>query len=106
MTPEEIENIPNESITEIKRLALELHESTTGILETPLPAREIERQFQLRTAVKLKVDGSVSFLKAQISDFEALIRDLRTVKGYATADESRLKSYFFSTLQQEKAGNA
>ena len=53
--------------------------------------------------MKLKLDDAMGFLKSQVADLEAILRDLRTKKGYLTSDEDRLKSYFFSTLREEKS---
>lgn len=103
ITPETIEASPCENVVDVKNLAVELHEATAGILSTPLPSGDIKREQENRTAMKLKLDETMGYLKTQISDLEAVIRDLRTKKGYMTSDESRLESYFFTTLREEKS---
>ncbi len=102
LTPEQIEGIKNEAVVDIKNLAVELHESTVGVLSTPMTSQDIDREVRLRTAMKLKLDECMGYLKSQITDLEAILRDLRTKKGYLSSDEDRLKSYFFSTLREEK----
>mgnify|MGYP001606884228 CR=1 FL=1 len=106
LSPEIIENMSKELIVDIKNLAVELHQSTIGILETPLPSAEIDRQIRLRSSMKLKIDEASGYLKSQLSDLEAVLRDLRTKKGYLTSDNDRLTSLFFSTLRAEKQGDA
>ena len=103
LTPETIEAIPNEAVVDIKNLAVELHEATVGILSTPMSSADIDGEVRLRTAMKLKLDDAMGFLKSQVADLEAILRDLRTKKGYLSSDEDRLKSYFFSTLREEKS---
>lgn len=106
LSPESIEAIDPTDLQKVKQTAYSLHESTTGMLETPLPSAEIERQRNLRSAMKIKLKEARGKLKGQIADLEAIGRDLGTVLGWTTSDESRLESYFFSILREEKRGNA
>lgn len=106
LTPEQIEGIPKEDLQKIRETADSLHSATVGILDTPLPAAEVERQVRLRTAMKLKIDESTGWMKGQVADLEALTREYRTLKGYQTSDESRLESYMFQRLREEKKGNS
>jgi hypothetical protein len=106
LTPEEIEALPKEDIRKVKDLAAELHQNTTGVLDTPFSAADIERHVRLRTAMKLKLDESMGYIKGLIADYEAMNRDLRTIKGWQTSDEARLESYMFSRIREEKKGNA
>lgn len=102
LTPEIIEAIPSHDIPRIRQLCEELHESTVGILETPLSSKDIEREEELRTALKLKLDEAMGYCKQKIADFEAIKGDLRTKKGYQTSDEKRLNSYKWSRIIEEK----
>lgn len=105
MTPEEIEALAKELVVELKRVALSLHESTSGILDTPMHSQDVERELRLRTAMKLKLSESMGFLDDQIADIEAVKRDLRNLRGWIVSDENRLESCMFNRLREEKRGN-
>lgn len=106
LTPEIIEALPKEDVVDLKQKAMELHEGARGVLETPMSAADVERHVRLRTAMKLKLDESMGFLKGQIADLEAVIRDLRNIKGWQVSDEARLESRMFERIREEKKGNA
>jgi hypothetical protein len=91
-TCETIEAIPRADIPEVRRLACELHEATTGILDTPLHPQQLEEQESLRTAINLKLSESINDLDARIADMKALKNDLRILKGYTASDKERIKS--------------
>lgn len=105
-TPESIEAIPFSDIVAIKNLADELHDQTVGVLSTPMTAADVERNVRLRGALKLKIDESIGWIAGQMADLEAIKRDLRTKKGYATSDESRLETYMFARIRDEKKGQS
>lgn len=106
LSPETIEALEKEDVLKIKEWATSLHENARGVLETPLPAAEIERNVRLRTAMKLKLDECMGYIKGMIADYEALNRELRSIKGYQTSDEDRLESYMFQRIREEKKGNS
>jgi hypothetical protein len=106
LTPEEIEGISAQDILKVKNLAAELHQNTTGILNTPFSSADIKRFMELRTALKLKIDESMGYIKGMIADYDALSRELRTIKGWQSSDLDRLESLFFSTLREEEKKNA
>ncbi len=101
-TPESIEAIPHVDILQIKELAASLHEATPALLDTPLPAQEIERQEQLRGALCLKISRTLAYLDGEIANLSALKTDLRIVKSYATSDKKRLESYKIAGFVREK----
>lgn len=101
-TPETIEAIPATEYLKIRNMANELHESTAETLNTPLPASEYERQERLRSSMRLKLDEARSELSKQITDAEALKRELGITKGYVRSDESRFESAKIAAYIEEK----
>ena len=69
-------------------------------------SQDVERELRLRTAMKLKIGESLGFLDDPIADLEAVKRDLRNVRGWIVSDGSRLESYFFNRMREEKKGQS
>jgi hypothetical protein len=105
LTPEIIEAIPATDYPQITKLAAELHEATVGALEMLSP-KDVEDQENLRRAVMLKLDEAMSQLSRQIADLEALKKDLRIRKGYASSDRDRIESHKIGLYVRRKSGMA
>lgn len=95
-TPEQIEAIERADILTIKALARALHETTPGILETPMSRADYEQHRDLRTAMKIKLEECKRHLKTQIADMDAIYGELEITKKYQVSDEKRLDSLAWS----------
>ena len=101
MTAEDIEAINPTEYQKIRLLAAELHEDTPRVLAL-LSAKDIEEEEILRRALMLKLDESMSEVSKEISNLEALKKELRIRKGYASSDRDRMESYKIGVYVQEK----
>ncbi|UOF79894.1 hypothetical protein [Caudoviricetes sp.] len=97
-TPELIEAIPQDNISEIRKVAGELHEATSAILEgQQLSRADLEHFRDLRTAMKIKITEAENQLRKDIANLEAIKSDLSISRKWTTADEKRLDSAAWST---------
>jgi len=99
-SPELIEAIPKDNISEIRKVAGELHEATSAILEgQQLSRADLEHFRDLRTAMKIKITEAENQIRKDISELEAVKSDLSIARKWTTADEKRLDSAAWSVTR-------
>jgi hypothetical protein len=102
LSPEIIEGLDNADIQLIRRYASELHEATAALRDTPLPPQEYERQEELRRKMGLKIGDAINAIRNQVEDFEAVMRELRSLKGWLSADRDVMQSKKIEGFVREK----
>lgn len=102
LSPETIEALSKEDVQAIRKLAWELHEATPALRETPLPPQEYERQEELRRKMCLKIGDAINALRDQVEDLEAVMRDLRSLKGWVSADRETMQSLKIAGYVRQK----